>query len=276
MRSSLMGIFEKPGTGDVRPVGIGFRPTENELIFHYLKRKIQGLWEDCELIPEINIYRWQPQGLFEQYDKMSALPSDGRECFFFCTRKGSNRMTETGYWKETRKRHIVNGRDRNPIWYKKILVYHEGRQPKGKKSHYSMHEYHLCSPSKPKTKGPETELMLCRVINKEDKITCPDNPSSGCIDPDPVIPGASTTVNHSDDIESPQICRSSNCKDKDADTREMMEYYECLEDAEPQLLFNNDDEFLAGGCSSSNAIDPSFPNLDDINAMSVSDLVGSP
>jgi len=42
------------------PLGFGFHPTDVELISHYLKRKFMGLNNEIEVIPEVDIYKYEP------------------------------------------------------------------------------------------------------------------------------------------------------------------------------------------------------------------------
>ena len=45
------------------PPGFGFHPTDVELISHYLKRKVLGCQIDLEVIPEVDIYKFEPWDL---------------------------------------------------------------------------------------------------------------------------------------------------------------------------------------------------------------------
>ncbi|KAF8019602.1 hypothetical protein BT93_G0325 [Corymbia citriodora subsp. variegata] len=161
------------------PVGLRFEPTEDELVDHHLRGKLKGKLEAFCLIPELYIYSCEPPDLFISYNELSAIPSDGRECFFFCpcgdkvpnNLRSNNRMTELGYWKDTCKkrviRSLVTGKQ---IGIRKILVYYEGRQPKGRKTDVVMHEYHLnSSVSDSQISGPMA-YVLCHIIDRKRKI----------------------------------------------------------------------------------------------------------
>ncbi|CAM8880699.1 unnamed protein product [Rhodiola kirilowii] len=82
-------------------------PTDEELIDYYLKRKVEGLKIELEVIPMIDLYKYDPWELPE----LSFLPNTDMEWFFFCHRdrkyphgSRTNRATKAGYWKATGKR----------------------------------------------------------------------------------------------------------------------------------------------------------------------------
>ncbi|KAL3730593.1 hypothetical protein ACJRO7_027593 [Eucalyptus globulus] len=133
------------GPMEARQVGYVFKPTEEQLVGHFLKKKLEGEMEKHPAIPEIYIYNWEPSELFLIYDGFSEEPSNERECYCFCA-GGRQRTTPSGYWKETgRKRDIPGSGTDEPIGFKRIFVYHEGRQPRGRGTNVVNHEYHLYS-----------------------------------------------------------------------------------------------------------------------------------
>ena len=42
------------------PVGCGFRPTDEELVNHYLKLKIQGKDSEVQIIPVVDVCKSEP------------------------------------------------------------------------------------------------------------------------------------------------------------------------------------------------------------------------
>lgn len=155
------------------PPGFRFHPTDEELVGYYLKRKTDGLEIELEVIPVIDLYKFDPWELPEK----SFLPKRDKEWFFFCPRdkkypNGSrtNRATKSGYWKAT-------GKDRKVvcqsavIGFRKTLVFYRGRAPLGDRTDWVMHEYRLCddvSQGIPVFQGP---FALCRVIKKNEEKT---------------------------------------------------------------------------------------------------------
>ncbi|KAF8011775.1 hypothetical protein BT93_I0038 [Corymbia citriodora subsp. variegata] len=156
------------GSMEARTVGYGFKPTEEQLFGHFLKKKLKGELEANCPIPDLNIYDWEPSQLFFIYDLLSSEPSDGRGYYFFCPRV-RKRKTKCGFWKETSSRRVIRAPDGKPMRTKRYLVYHEGRQPKGRRTEVAMHEYHLNSDVSDSEISDPTAWVLCHIIKRESK-----------------------------------------------------------------------------------------------------------
>lgn len=54
------GLRHKKMGGSSLPPGFRFHPTDEELIGYYLKRKVEGLKFELEVIPVIDLYKFDP------------------------------------------------------------------------------------------------------------------------------------------------------------------------------------------------------------------------
>ncbi|KAL9247950.1 hypothetical protein vseg_021320 [Gypsophila vaccaria] len=162
------------------PPGFRFHPTDEELVAYYLSRKINGHIIDLEIIPEVDLYQFEPWDL----PSKSLLPSNDLEWYYFSPRdrkypNGSrtNRATKAGYWKSTGKDRKVNSEMR-VVGMKKTLVYYQGRAPNGHRTDWVMHEYRLDEAECEINSGLQDAYALCRVFKKS-PITIPkSSPSS--------------------------------------------------------------------------------------------------
>ncbi|XP_078178349.1 uncharacterized protein LOC144572591 isoform X1 [Carex rostrata] len=160
------------------PLGFRFRPTDEELVNHYLKSKITGNGSpDVHVIPEVDLSKCEPWDL----PGKSLIKSDDQEWFFFGARDRkypnghrSNRATGAGYWKATGKDRIIHSRSREKnrptiIGIKKTLVFHRGRAPRGIRTGWIMHEYRTTEPEY--ESGNQGGYVLYRLFNKEEERT---------------------------------------------------------------------------------------------------------
>ncbi|KAJ6833292.1 NAC domain-containing protein 79-like [Iris pallida] len=153
------------------PPGFRFHPTDEELISHYLSKKVVDVAFDARAIGEVDLNRVEP------WDLPWRAKMGEKEWYFFCMRDRkyptglrTNRATEAGYWKATGKDKEIS-KGRALVGMKKTLVFYKGRAPKGEKSNWVMHEYRLegkYSPyNLPKTAmRMQNEWVICRVFKK--------------------------------------------------------------------------------------------------------------
>ncbi|CAN8300981.1 unnamed protein product [Cochlearia groenlandica] len=147
--------------------GFKFSPTDVELISYYLKRKMDGLERSVEVIPDADIYNFEPWDLPD----MSIVKSD-TEWFFFCARgkkyphgSQNRRTTKMGYWKATGKERDVKSLS-EVIGTKRTLVFHIGRAPKGERTEWIMHEYCM------KEVSLDDALVVCKLKRNKEFHTC--------------------------------------------------------------------------------------------------------
>ncbi|KAK9080434.1 hypothetical protein SSX86_000192 [Deinandra increscens subsp. villosa] len=163
------------------PPGFRFHPTDEELITHYLIKKVLDNTFSAKAIGEVDMNRiepWQLPGLAKMGEK---------EWYFFCLRDKkyptglrTNRATEAGYWKATGKdKEIFRGK--SLVGMKKTLVFYKGRAPKGEKTNWVIHEFRLEGRSSVQTlpKSSKNEWVICRVFHKTTGDKKPDSGENG-------------------------------------------------------------------------------------------------
>ncbi|RDX74471.1 NAC domain-containing protein 30, partial [Mucuna pruriens] len=126
------------------PPGFRFHPTEEELVGYYLKRKINSLKIDLDVIVEIDLYKMEP---WDIQDRCKLGYEQQNEWYFFShkdkkypTGTRTNRATAAGFWKATGRDKAVMSKNRI-IGMRKTLVFYKGRAPNGRKTDWIMHEY---------------------------------------------------------------------------------------------------------------------------------------
>ncbi|KAM7276645.1 hypothetical protein ACFE04_018511 [Oxalis oulophora] len=159
-----------------RRVGDHFNPDNDELMDHYLKKKIQGIdvQQLHQGIREVDILNYEPQQLpelsavktekwywyfFYRLENYGKRPSSGE--FGKITRK---LKSEKGTWKPTGTEHqVLSEKTNQRIGTTKCLTYIPSSKPKAKGNHseWTMHEYHLL----PHVPNPE-QYVIVKLIRK--------------------------------------------------------------------------------------------------------------
>ncbi|KAM7266864.1 hypothetical protein ACFE04_009030 [Oxalis oulophora] len=197
--------------GGKLPIGYRFHPTDEELVLHYLKRKVFGIPLPAYVIPQFDVFISDP----------SNFPGDLKEKrYFFSQRKGNENSGSNlkrqvlinghGYWKEIGKyKNIVDYENNQLVGIRRTLVYNEGKKRKRNSNHQTkwiLHEfslvgsiqipnsnqmanvefgdwlvYSLCQKQKKSKKGKKKEVQ-CVVdftnIEESSDIVGPPQPSS--------------------------------------------------------------------------------------------------
>ncbi|KAL5746852.1 hypothetical protein ACOSQ2_024149 [Xanthoceras sorbifolium] len=165
---NICGVDGKEDDQMDLPPGFRFHPTDEELITHYLYKKVFDVAFSARAIGDVDLNKSEPWEL-PWKAKMGE-----KEWYFFCMRDRkyptglrTNRATVSGYWKATGKdKEIYRGK--TLVGMKKTLVFYKGRAPKGEKTNWVMHEYRLDGKfsvhNLPKT--AKNEWVICRVFQK--------------------------------------------------------------------------------------------------------------
>ncbi|KAK4483241.1 hypothetical protein RD792_010425 [Penstemon davidsonii] len=130
--------MEEPNSEDKNgvsklPIGFRFHPTDEELLLHYLKRKVYSFPLPANVISESDVFHSNP------WD----LPGDLKEKRYFFSKSKSIIMNKccSGYWKSSGKdKQIVAPGTNLIIGLKKSLVFYKG---KSLKTRWFMHEFCL-------------------------------------------------------------------------------------------------------------------------------------
>ncbi|PVH35590.1 hypothetical protein PAHAL_7G220000 [Panicum hallii] len=144
-----MGLREIEST---LPPGFRFYPSDEELVCHYLYKKVANERAAQGTLVEVDLHAREP------WELPDAAKLTASEWYFFsfrdrkyATGSRTNRATKTGYWKATGKDREVRSpaAARAIVGMRKTLVFYQGRAPNGVKSCWVMHEFRLDSPHTP-------------------------------------------------------------------------------------------------------------------------------
>ncbi|GJN34028.1 hypothetical protein PR202_gb22661 [Eleusine coracana subsp. coracana] len=175
-----------PACTGLLPPGFRFRPTDEELLVHYLARKAVDAGFAPGAISDVDIYKAEPWDLLLPAAAGGGDDNDGCR-YFFCARRvrfpsgvRTNRATRAGYWKSMGKDKVVvprHGHDEAeggvPLGVKKTLVFYKGRAPRGEKTGWVMHEYRMvpgnasCCSQTFARGDHQIEWVLCRMFRKK-------------------------------------------------------------------------------------------------------------
>ncbi|PKI62423.1 hypothetical protein CRG98_017229 [Punica granatum] len=112
------------------PPGFRFRPTEEELVGYYLKRKISSLGIDLHLITDIDLYNMEPWDI------------------------------------QGRDKAVLSRNTSSIIGMRKTLVFYGGRAPNGRKTDWIIHEYRLQTSQHAPPQPQEEGWVVCKAFKK--------------------------------------------------------------------------------------------------------------
>ncbi|KAF5780919.1 putative transcription factor NAM family [Helianthus annuus] len=173
------------------PPGFRFHPTDEELVVHYLKKRVSGAPLPVAIIAEIDLYKFDP------WELPAKATFGEQEWYFFSPRDRKypngarpNRAANSGYWKATgTDKPVMTSGGTQKVGVKKALVFYGGKPPKGVKTNWIMHEYRLTDgktiskphgsdPTKQKGSLRLDDWVLCRIYKKSNTQRPMD--SDGC------------------------------------------------------------------------------------------------
>ncbi|KAK4723441.1 hypothetical protein R3W88_026220 [Solanum pinnatisectum] len=154
------------------PPGFRFHPTDEELVIHYLKKRVAGAPIPVDIIAEIDLYKFDPWEL-----PAKAIFGE-QEWYFFSPRDRKypngarpNRAATSGYWKATgTDKPVFTSGGTQKVGVKKALVFYGGKPPKGVKTNWIMHEYRVVE-NKTNNKAPGCDHI---VANKKGSLRLDD------------------------------------------------------------------------------------------------------
>ncbi|KAJ9141408.1 hypothetical protein P3X46_031947 [Hevea brasiliensis] len=146
--------YEEDAYLDSFPAGYRFKPYDEELVVHYLKKKIMNEPLPPNRIKEVELYKYNPETLAANYK------SNGENEWYFFTprdRKHPNggrpsRAAGNGYWRATGADKPINFQGCK-VGFRKALVFYQGKPPNSDKTDWIMHEYTVNEPPKRKRGG---------------------------------------------------------------------------------------------------------------------------
>ncbi|WOK97191.1 hypothetical protein Cni_G05899 [Canna indica] len=158
-----------PSNGQVTvPPGFRFHPTDEELLYYYLRKKVAFEAIDLDVIREVDVNKLEPWDLKEKC-RIGTGPQN--EWYFFShkdkkypTGTRTNRATHAGFWKATGRDKAIHLSNSKRIGLRKTLVFYTGRAPHGQKTDWIMHEYRLDDES---SNIQEDGWVVCRVFKKK-------------------------------------------------------------------------------------------------------------
>ncbi|KAF5179001.1 Nac domain-containing protein [Thalictrum thalictroides] len=196
------------------PPGYRFHPTDEELVVHYLKKKIASDPLPVSIIAEVDLYKFDP------WELPGKATFGDQEWYFFSPRDRKypngarpNRAATSGYWKATgTDKPILTAGGTQKIGVKKALVFYRGKPPKGIKSNWIMHEYRLIDNSgvmkPPGTKKNSSRLddwVLCRIYRKNNS-----QRSIEC-DKDVAMDNGYSVMDRQQNFQPQQASKATNC-----------------------------------------------------------------
>ncbi|KAL7603222.1 hypothetical protein Lser_V15G17593 [Lactuca serriola] len=154
------------------PPGFGFCPTHEELVVHFLLRKASLLPYHPGIIPDLDLYPYDPWDLDESICMvMVGLQVNpwwkGKSGIITSCKRTQNRITTNGYCKAWDcDEQIISSSSSKRVGVKKYYVFHIGEAPDGVKTNWIMQEFRLSDGS-----NSSIAIVAVAVVNQKEKAT---------------------------------------------------------------------------------------------------------
>ncbi|KAK7380760.1 hypothetical protein VNO78_33278 [Psophocarpus tetragonolobus] len=149
--------------GGVRlPIGFRFCPTDEELLLHYLKKKLFSQQLPASVISEFDVFQTEPW----------RLPGDLLETRYFFSKANygivceniNKRVAGSGSWKSVGKeKQIMSSENNQVIGMKKKLVFYKGSHES--RTRWVMHQLHLVTSYT--CQMPVADVAVYRIFQKK-------------------------------------------------------------------------------------------------------------
>ncbi|KZV56914.1 hypothetical protein F511_21805 [Dorcoceras hygrometricum] len=161
------------------PPGFRFYPTDEELVVHFLQRKAALLPYDPDIIPDLDLYPYDP------WDLNGKAMGEGNKWYFY-SRRTQVRATGSGYWQSLGVEEPIYTSAGSKVGIKKYCAFHIGEPAQGVKTNWIMEEYrlsdhastHRASRSRRSSRIDYSKWVVCRVYENDDD----DGTELSCLD----------------------------------------------------------------------------------------------
>ncbi|XP_059065869.1 NAC domain-containing protein 71 [Cryptomeria japonica] len=144
-----------------QPPGFNFQPTDQELVAHYLERKVYGWSLDGNIISEADPYTYEP---WELPGKSCTRGRDS-ELYFFSPINGrysKGNQLFRDYWRTIGREEIMFACS-GPRAIKKTKIFYREHDTQREKTSWHMHEYVLQHDD---SKPVQNSVVLCKIFQK--------------------------------------------------------------------------------------------------------------
>ncbi|KAJ4814192.1 NAC domain-containing protein 104 [Rhynchospora pubera] len=153
------------------PPGFHFYPSDEDLVIHFLHRKVSTLPCYPDVIPTVHLHRYDPWDL-------NGKALQAADKFYFFTRMSQSRGTPNGHWSQVGSDELITNGGRD-VGSKKTLVFYIRDSQERIKTNWIMHEFHLLDGSYSNSSGGSAnskqkkchstkecnKWVLCRVFD---------------------------------------------------------------------------------------------------------------